>query len=184
MTAATIAERRSAGNASPRWPRTASICGFSVARADGTRVSLADYRGRVLLIVNTASRCGFTGQYGELEALHRRYGQSGLAVLAFPCNQFGAQEPGDAAEIERFCSLHYAVSFPVLAKIAVNGAGAEPLYDHLTRARPGLFGTRAVKWNFTKFLVGRDGRVIARFAPRTKPAALESQVQAALSAKA
>jgi glutathione peroxidase len=155
---------------------------FTVAAADGSPYPLAQHRGHVLLVVNTASRCGFTPQYEGLEALWRRHRDAGLTVLGFPCNQFGAQEPGDAAEIERFCSLRYDVTFPVLGKIAVNGPGADPLYDYLTRARPGLLGLRAVKWNFTKFLVGRDGRVIARFAPATKPAALEAKIEAALSA--
>ena len=157
---------------------------FSVFAADGTPYPLAQHRGRVLLIVNTASRCGFTPQYDGLEALWRTYRDAGLTILGFPCNQFGAQEPGDAAEIAQFCSLNHDVSFPVLAKVAVNGPKAEPLYDHLTRAKPGLFGTRAVKWNFTKFLVGRDGRVIARYAPKTKPAELETDLQAALSTTA
>lgn len=154
---------------------------FTVRAADGAPHPLAQYRGRVLLVVNTASRCGFTPQYAGLEALWRRHREEGLTVLGFPCNQFGAQEPGEAAEIARFCALNYDVSFPVLAKVAVNGAGAEPLFDHLTRARPGLLGVRAVKWNFSKFLVGRDGRVIARFAPTTKPAALEAGIRAALA---
>lgn len=153
---------------------------FTVRAADGAPYPLAPYRGRVLLVVNTASRCGFTPQYEGLEALWRRHRAAGLTVLGFPCNQFGGQEPGEAAEIARFCSLTYDVSFPVLAKIAVNGSGAEPLYDHLTRARPGLLGLRAIKWNFAKFLVGRDGRVIDRFAPTTKPAALEAGIRAAL----
>lgn len=155
-----------------------------VTAADGTPYPLAQHRGRVLLIVNTASRCGFTPQYEGLEALWRRHRDAGLTVLGFPCNQFGAQEPGDAAAIERFCSLNYDVSFPVLAKVLVNGPGAEPLFDHLTRAKPGLFGTRAVKWNFTKFLVGRDGRVIARYGPGTKPAALDAKLREVLSATA
>jgi glutathione peroxidase len=155
---------------------------LTVAAADGTPYPLAQHRGQVLLIVNTASRCGFTPQYEGLEALWRRHREAGLTVLGFPCNQFGAQEPGNAAEIERFCSLTYDVTFPVLAKVAVNGPGADPLYTHLTRARPGLLGTRAVKWNFTKFLVSRDGRVLARFAPGTKPAALEARIEAALAA--
>ncbi|MHB2207114.1 glutathione peroxidase [Methylobacterium sp. CM6257] len=156
---------------------------FTVRSADGSPYPLAQHRGRVLLVVNTASRCGFTPQYEGLEALWRRHRDAGLTVLGFPCNQFGAQEPGDADEIERFCSLRYAVSFPVLAKIAVNGSEAEPLFEHLTRTKPGLFGTRAVKWNFTKFLVGRDGRVVGRFAPATKPAALEAKIRSALAAK-
>ncbi|MBE7201849.1 MAG: glutathione peroxidase [Parafilimonas terrae] len=158
-----------------------TVYDFSVTAADGTPYALAQHRGQVLLIVNTASRCGFTPQYEGLEALWRRHRGAGLTVLGFPCNQFAAQEPGDAAEIARFCTLQYDVSFPVLAKVAVNGPDAEPLYDHLTRARPGLLGTRAVKWNFTKFLVGRDGRVLGRYAPNKTPAALEAEVQAALS---
>lgn len=153
---------------------------FTVRAADGAPHPLAQYRGRVLLVVNTASRCGFTPQYDGLEALWRRHRAAGLTVLGFPCNQFGAQEPGEAAEIAGFCALRYDVSFPILAKVAVNGAGAEPLYDHLTRARTGFLGMRAIKWNFSKFLVGRDGRVIARFAPTTPPAALEDPISAAL----
>ncbi|MDP4004031.1 glutathione peroxidase [Methylobacterium sp. NEAU K] len=154
---------------------------FTVTAADGSPYALARHRGEVLLIVNTASRCGFTPQYEGLEALWRRHRAAGLTVLGFPCNQFGAQEPGDAAEIARFCTLTYDVSFPVLGKVAVNGSGAEPLFDHLKRACSGLFGTRAVKWNFTKFLVGRNGRVIGRFAPTAKPASLEAQVRTALA---
>ena len=150
--------------------------------ADGTPYPLAQHRGQVVLIVNTASQCGFTGQYAGLEALWRRHRDQGLVVLGFPCNQFGAQEPGDAAEIAQFCSLTYDVSFPVLAKVAVNGAGADPVFSHLTREKPGLLGSRAIKWNFTKFLVGRDGRVIARYAPSTKPEALEAAIVAALAA--
>lgn len=161
-----------------------TVYDFSVTAADGTPYPLAQHRGAVLLIVNTASRCGFTPQYAGLEALWRRYRDAGLTILGFPCNQFAAQEPGDAAEIARFCSVKYDVSFPVLAKVAVNGSGAEPLYAYLSDARRGLLGTRAVKWNFTKFLVGRDGRVLGRYAPRVKPAALEAKVQAALSATA
>ena len=158
-----------------------TIHDFTVRAADGAPHPLAQYRGQVLLVVNTASRCGFTPQYKGLEALWRRHRDAGLTVLGFPCNQFGAQEPGEAAEIARFCALNYDVSFPVLAKVAVNGAAAEPLFDHLTRASPGILGLRAIKWNFSKFLVGRDGRVIARFAPTTKPAALEGDIQAALA---
>jgi glutathione peroxidase len=155
---------------------------FAPAAPDGTPHPLARYRGKVLLVVNTASACGFTPQYAGLEALWRRHRDAGLVVLGFPCNQFGAQEPGDAAEIARFCTLKYDVSFPLLAKVEVNGARAEPLFTHLKEARPGLFGSRAIKWNFTKFLVGRDGRVIARFAPRVKPEALEAAVGKALAA--
>ena len=158
-----------------------TIHDFTVRAADGAPHPLAQYRGRVLLVVNTASQCGLTPQYEGLEALWRRHRAAGLTVLGFPCNQFGAQEPGDAAEIARFCALNYDVSFPVLAKVAVNGAEAEPLYDHLARARPGILGMPAIKWNFTKFLVGRDGRAIARFAPTTRPEALEAEIRAALA---
>lgn len=149
--------------------------------ADGTPYPLAQHRGEVLLVVNTASQCGFTGQYAGLEDLWRRHRAAGLAVLGFPCNQFGAQEPGDAAEIARFCSLTYDVTFPVLAKVAVNGAAADPVFAHLKRERPGLLGLTGIKWNFTKFLVGRDGRVIARYAPKTKPADLDAAIAKALA---
>lgn len=152
--------------------------------ADGAPYPLAQHRGQVILIVNTASKCGFTPQYAGLEALARKFAAQGLVVLGFPCNQFGAQEPGDAAEIAAFCSLTYDVGFPVLAKVAVNGPGADPVFAHLTKAKPGLLGSRAIKWNFTKFLVGRDGRVIARYAPSTKPEVLEAAIVAALAAPA
>ncbi|GJE28004.1 glutathione peroxidase [Methylobacterium organophilum] len=160
------------------------IYAFAPRDAAGEPHALDRYRGKVLLIVNTASKCGFTPQYEGLEALWRRYGAAGLVVLGLPCNQFGAQEPGDAAEIAQFCSLTYDVTFPVLAKVAVNGDGAEPLYEHLKREKAGLLGTRAIKWNFTKFLVGRDGTVLARFGPRTKPAALTDAIETALAAPA
>jgi len=149
--------------------------------ADGSPYPLAQHRGKVILIVNTASKCGFTPQYAGLETLAQKHRAEGLVVLGFPCNQFGAQEPGDAAEIAAFCRLTYDVSFPVLAKVAVNGPGADPVFAHLTQAKPGLLGSRAIKWNFTKFLVGRDGRVIARYAPSTKPEALEAAIAAALA---
>ncbi|MCJ2059844.1 glutathione peroxidase [Methylobacterium sp. J-048] len=158
-----------------------TIHDFTVPAADGSPYALAQHRGEVLLIVNTASRCGFTPQYAGLETLWRAHRAEGLTVLGFPCNQFGAQEPGDAAEIASFCSLTYDVSFPVLGKIAVNGPEAEPLFDHLKQARSGLFGSKAIKWNFTKFLVGRNGEVIARFAPSAKPASLEGKVRDALA---
>ena len=154
---------------------------FAPAAADGTPYPLAQHRGRVLLVVNVASKCGFTPQYGGLEALWRRHREAGLTVLGFPCNQFGAQEPGDAAEIASFCSLSYDVTFPVLGKVDVNGDGAEPLFRWVRGEAPGLLGSTAVKWNFTKFLVARDGRVRARYAPTTKPEALEEDVLAALS---
>ncbi|MCC5870476.1 MAG: glutathione peroxidase, partial [Gammaproteobacteria bacterium] len=126
--------------------------------------------------VNTASRCGFTPQYAGLEALYRRHREQGLEVLGFPCNQFGAQEPGDAEEIARFCSTRYDVSFPMFAKVEVNGEGAHPLYRHLKQAAPGLLGSQGIKWNFTKFVVDRDGRVVSRHAPNAKPEALEQEI--------
>jgi glutathione peroxidase len=142
---------------------------FKVTTIEGKPRSLGDYRGRVLLIVNVASRCGFTPQYAGLEALYRRYRDTGFAVLGFPCDQFGHQEPGDEAEIRRFCSEKYDVTFPLFAKIEVNGAGADPLWTYLKKKRPGLLGSGAIKWNFTKFLVDRDGAVLRRYAPRDTP---------------
>ncbi|GJE72068.1 glutathione peroxidase [Methylorubrum podarium] len=158
-----------------------SIFDHAPRDASGAPHPLAQYRGKVLLVVNTASKCGFTPQYEGLEALWRRHRGRGFVVLGLPCNQFGAQEPGDAAAIEQFCSLTYDVTFPVLAKVEVNGPGADPLYVDLKRAKPGLLGTQGIKWNFTKFLVGRDGRVIDRFSPSTKPAALEGAIERALA---
>ena len=155
---------------------------FTPSAADGTPHPLAQYRGKVVLVVNTASKCGFTPQYEGLEGLWRRHREAGLVVLGFPCNQFGGQEPGDAAEIARFCALTYDVSFPLLAKVDVNGAGADPLFRHLKAERRGLLGTSGIKWNFTKFLVGRDGRVIGRYPPTAKPEALEAAIIAALAA--
>ena len=158
-----------------------SVFDFSVRRADGSQQSLADYRGQVLLIVNTASRCGFTPQYAGLEALYRRYREQGLTVLGFPCNQFGAQEPGSAEEIASFCSLNYDVSFPVFARIEVNGPQADPLFRWLKQEQPGWLGTAAIKWNFTKFLVDRQGRAVGRYAPMTKPEALARAIEARLA---
>lgn len=154
-----------------------SVYDFTVTTLDGKPKALADYRGEVLLIVNTASKCGFTPQYTGLEALHRKYAERGLRVLGFPCNQFGAQEPGDAAEIANFCSLTYEVDFPMFAKIEVNGPKADPLYEFLKKEKRGLLGTEGIKWNFTKFLVGRDGEVAGRFAPNVKPEALEGEIE-------
>jgi glutathione peroxidase len=151
---------------------------------DGESVRLEDYRGKVLLVVNTASQCGFTPQYEGLEKLYRDHRDEGLEILGFPCNQFGNQEPGDAGQIREFCSLRYDVSFPVFQKIDVNGADAHPLYTHLKNERPGLLGSKGVKWNFTKFLVGRDGTVLERFAPTDTPASIETKVRAALDAPA
>ena len=160
----------------------ASVYDFTANTLDGRPVSLADYRGKVLLIVNTASKCGFTPQYAGLEELYKRYQDQGLAVLGFPCNQFGAQEPGDAAEIANFCSLTYDVSFPMFAKIEVNGPAAHPLYQYLKKAKKGLLGSEGIKWNFTKFLIDKNGEVVARYAPTDKPEALDGVIQKLLAA--
>ncbi|MBY0337191.1 MAG: glutathione peroxidase [Acetobacteraceae bacterium] len=149
---------------------------------DGTARPLSDFAGKALLIVNLASRCGFTPQYQGLEALHRRFADRGFAVLGFPCNQFGAQEPGSEAEIGAFCSTTYDVTFPMFAKLEVNGPNAHPLYRHLKSAAPGLFGTERIKWNFTKFLVNPKGEVVGRYGPTTKPEAIASDVEKLLPA--
>lgn len=154
-----------------------SVHDFTVADPAGRQVHLSDYRGRVLLIVNTASQCGFTPHYAGLEQLHRDLGPRGLSVLGFPCNQFGAQEPGDAAEIADFCTRTYGVTFPIFAKIEVNGPGAAPVFVWLKDQARGLLGTRAIKWNFTKFLVDREGGVRARYAPRTRPEAIRHDIE-------
>jgi glutathione peroxidase len=155
----------------------ADLYELSVNDTAGKPVPLERYRGKVLLIVNTASKCGFTPQYKGLEALYQKYRAKGFAVLGFPCNQFGAQEPGSAEEIGSFCEINYGVTFPLFAKIEVNGDAAAPLYRHLKRARPGLLGSEAIKWNFTKFLVDREGRVVERFAPNTEPEALAADIE-------
>ncbi len=157
-----------------------SIYDFKAETLDGKPAPLSDWRGQVLLIVNTASKCGFTGQYAGLEALYRKYRERGLVVLGFPCNQFGAQEPGDAEEIANFCSLTFDVDFPMMRKIDVNGPTAHPLYAWLKKAKKGVLGTEGVKWNFTKFLVDRTGHVTGRFAPTVEPKALESAIEALL----
>ena len=157
-----------------------AITDFTVKATDGSASPLGEHAGKVLLIVNTASKCGFTPQYEGLEALHRRYAARDFEVLAFPCNQFGQQEPGDAAEIASFCSLTYDVTFPVFAKIDVNGARADPLFEDLKAAAPGLLGSKAIKWNFTKFLVSRDGTRVTRYAPTTKPEELTKDIEALL----
>ncbi len=159
-----------------------SACDFEATSITGQPVALSDYRGKVLLIVNTASACGFTPQYAGLQALHEQYAAQGLVVLGFPCNQFGAQEKGSESEIAGFCDLNYGVRFPLMAKIDVNGANAHPLYRWLTAQAPGVLGTKAIKWNFTKFLVGRDGQVIRRYAPQDAPARLAGDIEAALAA--
>jgi glutathione peroxidase len=150
---------------------------YTAQGLDGREVRLGDHQGQVLLIVNTASRCGFTPQYRGLEALRRKYKDRGFEVLGFPCNQFGGQEPGDAGEIADFCRTTYDVSFPMFAKIDVNGRAAHPLYAYLTKARPGLFGSRAIKWNFTKFLVDRQDRAVRRYAPAARPKNIETAIE-------
>jgi glutathione peroxidase len=152
---------------------------LSAQSLGGKPVSLGDYQGKVVLVVNTASQCGFTPQYAGLETLYQQYKDQGLVILGFPCNQFGQQEPGGAEDIAQTCQINYGVSFPMFAKVDVNGKQAHPLFQWLTARLPGWFGRR-VKWNFTKFLIGRDGQPIKRFAPITKPARLESQVRRAL----
>lgn len=161
----------------------ATIYDFTVITAEGTQQPLADYRGKVLLIVNTASKCGFTPQYAGLEALYRRYADRGFVVLGFPCNQFADQESGDMEEIRSFCSLSYDISFPLFTKIEVNGSNAAPLYQYLKSAAPGLLGSQAIKWNFTKFLIARDGTVQGRYAPTTKPEQLEASIMELLEQK-
>ena len=157
-----------------------NIHDIQVRGIDGSEQTLASYTGQVLLIVNVASRCGFTPQYTGLEALYEKFRSQGFAVLGFPCDQFGHQEPGDEAAIRQFCTLNYSVTFPLFAKLEVNGAAAHPLYRFLKEARPGLLGTEAIKWNFTKFLVGRDGAVLQRYAPTDKPESLAAAIGAAL----
>lgn len=154
-----------------------SVHAFFVKDAEGEMVPLSRYAGKVLLVVNVASKCGFTPQYEALEALYRKYKDRGFEILAFPCNQFGGQEPGSAAEIATFCKLTYDVTFPLMAKIDVNGKSADPLYAYLKQMKPGLLGSQAIKWNFTKFLVDRQGRVADRFAPMTRPGQFESKME-------
>lgn len=161
---------------------TTSIYDFEANRIDGQNVKLSAFRGKVLLIVNTASQCGFTPQFAGLEELHEKYASQGLVVLGFPSNQFGSQDPGSNEEIGAFCTTNYGVSFPMMEKIDVNGSNAAPLYQWLTREKPGLLGSTAIKWNFTKFLVGRNGRVLKRYAPLDTPASIARDIEAALAA--
>jgi glutathione peroxidase len=158
----------------------ASIGEFEVRKPGGVTERLAEHQGNVLLIVNVASKCGFTPQYAGLEALYRKYKDRGFAVLAFPCNQFGSQEPGSDAEIGAFCSTTYDVTFPVYSKIDVNGPTADPLYEHLKSAAPGLMGLTSIKWNFTKFLVDRSGKVVRRYAPTTRPEDIRKDIESLL----
>ena len=156
------------------------ISQIPITKPDGSSTDLSEHHGQVMLIVNVASKCGFTPQYEGLEALQRKYGERGFSVLGFPCNQFGAQEPGNAEEISNFCKLTYDVSFPMYAKIDVNGSKADPIYKYLKHEAKGLLGSEAIKWNFTKFLVGKDGEVVKRYAPADTPKSLEKDIQAAL----
>jgi len=158
----------------------ATVYEFTARTVEGKDQSLAHYKGKVLLVVNVASECGFTPQYEGLEALHRKFKDRGFAVLGFPCNQFGAQEPGSEAQIKSFCETRFGVTFPLFAKIDVNGSAAHPLYDFLKSSEPGLLGTEAIKWNFTKFLVGKDGKTLKRYAPQTTPEAMVADIEAAL----
>jgi glutathione peroxidase len=157
-----------------------SVYPFKVKTIDGKEISLSEYRGKALLIVNVASHCGFTPQYAGLENLYKKYKDKGFAVLGFPCNQFGAQEPGNEAEIKSFCDLNFGVTFPLFAKIDVNGANADPLYKYLTNDKPGVLGTEAIKWNFTKFLIDPKGEPVKRYASTTKPEDLEKEVENAI----
>lgn len=157
-----------------------TVYDFQATSITGQPVSLADFRGKPLLIVNTASKCGFTPQFEGLEQLWKTYGPRGLVIVGFPCNQFGSQDPGNEQEIASFCQLNYGVSFPMMAKVDVNGSAAHPLYKWLTEQAPGILGTKAIKWNFTKFLIGRDGQVIKRYAPTDKPKDLAADIEKAL----
>ena len=158
-----------------------TVYDFEALSIDGKPVALETYRGKTLLIVNTASACGFTPQFAGLEQLHKKYGAQGLVVLGFPCNQFGAQDKGSNDDIAGFCQCNYGVTFPMMAKIEVNGAGAHPLYQWLSAEAPGLLGSKSIKWNFTKFLVGKDGAVRKRYAPTDTPESLAKDIEAALA---
>ena len=157
-----------------------TVMDFSATLSNGNEVALEDYAGKVLLIVNTASKCGFTPQYTGLESLQKTYSANGFSVLAFPCNQFGGQEPGTEQEIESFCDLNYQTSFPLFSKIEVNGASSHPLFTHLKSEAPGVLGSKRIKWNFTKFLVNQQGQVVKRYAPSTKPEAIAKDIEALL----
>jgi len=158
-----------------------TIYDFEAQQIDGKNVPLANFKGHPMLIVNTASACGYTPQFAGLEQLHKEYAGKGLVVLGFPCNQFGSQDPGSNDEISQFCQLNYGVSFPMMAKIDVNGGGAHPLYKWLTKEAPGVLGTTSIKWNFTKFLVGKDGTVLKRYAPTDTPESLKKDIEKALA---
>ena len=157
-----------------------SIYDYSARNINGKEVSLADYKGQVVLIVNTASKCGFTPQFEGLEKLYQEKSEEGLVILGFPCNQFGSQDPGSDGEIEEFCQLNYGVSFPMFSKIEVNGSGTHPLYQYLKNEAKGLMGSKNIKWNFTKFLINREGEVVKRYAPTDKPAAIQKDIEGLL----
>ena len=157
-----------------------NIYNYRVKNAAGLEINLSDYKGKVLLIVNVASKCGFTPQYQGLESLYKEFKNSGLVILGFPCNQFGAQEPGNESEIKQFCSLTYDVSFPIMSKINVNGSDSAPIYNFLKSSAPGFLGTEVIKWNFTKFLIGKDGQVIKRYAPTVEPKDITEDIKKAL----
>ena len=157
-----------------------TVYDFQAQSISGKDIALSDFRGKVMLVVNTASKCGFTPQFGGLEALYKTYAGKGLVVVGFPCNQFGSQDPGADGEIAEFCQINYGVSFPMMSKVNVNGPVAHPLYKWLSAEAPGLLGSKAIKWNFTKFLVGKNGQVIKRYAPLDKPAHLTKDIEAAL----
>ena len=158
-----------------------TIYDFQAQSISGQDIALSDFKGKVLLIVNTASKCGFTSQFGGLETLYKTYVSQGLVVVGFPCNQFGSQDPGANGEIAEFCQVNYGVSFPMMGKVDVNGPAAHPLYKWLSAEAPGLLGSKSIKWNFTKFLVGKDGQAIKRYAPTDKPAGLAQDIEAALA---
>lgn len=157
-----------------------TIADFAATLPNGEPLSLADKAGKVLLVVNTASKCGFTPQYAGLEALWRKYGERGFEIVAFPCNQFGGQEPGDASEIASFCDVNFGVSFPLMAKVEVNGDQATPLYRWLKQEAPGVLGTRKIKWNFTKFLIDAEGNVVKRYSSTTAPSKIKEDIEALL----
>lgn len=153
-----------------------TIADFTVKKPDGTDLDLSEKKGKVLLVVNTASKCGFTPQYDGLEELFKKYGDQGFEVLGFPCNQFGAQEPGNADEIDQFCKVNFGVTFPLLQKVEVNGDNASPLFDWMKSEAPGLMGSKSIKWNFTKFLIDREGNVVRRYAPQDTPAKIDKDI--------
>jgi len=158
-----------------------TVYDFSCQTPNGKKKSLQDYKGKVLLVVNTASKCGFTPQFAGLEELHKQYKDKGLEILGFPCNQFGKQDPGSNDEIMEFCQLNYGVSFPMFAKIDVNGAAADPLFKHLKKEAPGVLGSEGIKWNFTKFLIDRSGKVVRRYAPKDTPKAIARDIEKLLT---